>query len=71
MISGYQGGARGNSGRVAWPSPIAKWIVAAPELEDELSGRVFRAKQVYGKLPEAELAALAAYLQNPDAASTK
>lgn len=44
---------------------IRKWIVAAPELEDELSGRVFRAKQAYGKLPEAELVALAAYLRTP------
>ena len=50
---------------------IRKWIVAAPELEDELSGRVFRAKQDYGKLPEAELAALVAYLQDPEAASSK
>lgn len=48
---------------------IHKWIIAAPELQDELSGRVFRAKQPYGKLPEAELAALVAYLQNPAAAS--
>jgi|GEM_PF-652743 len=48
---------------------IRKWIIAAPELEDEFSGRVFRTKQAYGKLPEAELAALTAYLQNPDAAS--
>lgn len=48
---------------------IRKWIVAAPELEDELSGRVFRTKQAYGKLPEAELAALVSYLQAPDAAS--
>ena len=42
---------------------IRKWIIAAPELEDELSGRVFRTKQAYGKLPEAELSALVAYLQ--------
>ena len=48
---------------------IRRWIIAAAELEDELSGRVFRAKQSYGKLPEAELAALVAYLQNPAAAS--
>ena len=50
---------------------IRKWIVASPELEDELSGRVFRAKQAYGKLPEAELAALVAYLQDPGAAAPK
>ncbi len=48
---------------------IRKWIIAAPELEDELSGRVFRTKQAYGKLPEPELAALVAYLQNPNGAS--
>lgn len=46
---------------------IRKWIVAAPELEEELSPRVFRAKQAYGKLPEADLAALTAYLQDPAA----
>lgn len=48
---------------------IRKWIAAAPELEEELSPRVFRVKQGYGELPEDELVALVAYLRSPNAAT--
>jgi len=48
---------------------VRKWIVAAPELEDALDGGTFDLKQAYGELPEDELAALVAYLRNPEAAS--
>ena len=43
-------------------SEINDWIIAPESLKDELAASIFRAKQPYGQLPQADLDALTAYL---------
>ncbi|MGL1834849.1 c-type cytochrome [Rhodocyclaceae bacterium SMB388] len=44
---------------------IRKWIVGAPELQDQLPASAFRRKQQYQALPDAELEVLVDWLQMP------
>lgn len=41
---------------------IRQFVIADPDVEDDLSPRVVKAKRVYAELPEAELQALVDYL---------